>query len=96
MSSEAQKITDIHEPQELARREMEATIARSRAAQEEIAHYTQEQVNALISAMVYAVSREDRAEEIAQFTVEETRLGNYTGKIPKDSPQDPRRPDGHH
>ena len=83
MSSEAQKITDIHEPQELARREMEATIARSRAAQEEIAHYTQEQVNALISAMVYAVSREDRAEEIAQFTVEETRLGNYTGKYLK-------------
>ena len=83
MSSEAQKITDIHEPQELARREMEATIARSRAAQEQIAHYTQEQVDALISAMVYAVSREDRAEEIAQFTVEETRLGNYTGKYLK-------------
>ena len=54
-----------------------------RAAQEEIAHYTQEQVDALISAMVYAVSREDRAEEIAQFTVEETRLGNYTGKYLK-------------
>ncbi|MEE4661307.1 MAG: aldehyde dehydrogenase family protein, partial [Halieaceae bacterium] len=29
------------------------------------------------------VAREDRAEEIAQFTVDETRLGNYSGKYLK-------------
>jgi sulfoacetaldehyde dehydrogenase len=41
------------------------------------------QVNELITAMVWAVAREDRSEEIAQFTVEETQLGNYAGKYLK-------------
>ena len=63
--------------------EIATLIARSRAAQAQIADYTQEQVNELIRAMVYAVAREDRAEEIAQFTVNETQLGNYTGKYLK-------------
>ena len=58
-------------------------VARSRAAQKQIEHYTQEQVDELITAMVYAVAREDRSEEIAQFTVDETRLGNYEGKYLK-------------
>ena len=56
--------------------EMAAMIERSRKAQEQIADYSQEQVDELIRAMVYAVAREDRAEEIAQFTVDETQLGN--------------------
>lgn len=81
--SEAQSLTDIHEPAELARQEMEAMIARSRAAQEQIANYSQEQVDTLIRAMVYAVAKEDRAEEIAQFTINETELGNYAGKYLK-------------
>ncbi|MCX2980298.1 aldehyde dehydrogenase family protein [Halieaceae bacterium IMCC14734] len=63
--------------------QMAAMIERSRVAQEQIADYTQEQVDELIRAMVYAVAREDRAEEIAQFTVEETQLGNYEGKYLK-------------
>ncbi len=63
--------------------EIAALIERSRRAQEQIAHYSQEQVDELIRAMVYAVAREDRAEEIAQFTVEETQLGNYEGKYLK-------------
>ena len=81
--SEAKKLADIHEPEELGRIEMEELIARSRAAQAQIADYTQAQVDNLIRAMVYAVAREDRAEEIAHFTVEETQLGNYTGKYLK-------------
>ena len=81
--TEAQKITDIHEPAERAREEMEEMIARSRAAQAQIADYSQAQVDNLIRAMVYAVAREDRAEEIAQFTVDETQLGNYSGKYLK-------------
>ena len=81
--TEAQKITDIHEPADLARHEMEEMIARSRAAQAQIANYTQTQVDNLIRALVYAVAKEDRAEEIAQFTVNETQLGNYTGKYLK-------------
>jgi sulfoacetaldehyde dehydrogenase len=63
--------------------QMADMIERSRAAQAQIADYTQEQVNELIRAMVYAVAREDRAEEIAQFTVNETQLGNYEGKYLK-------------
>jgi len=63
--------------------EIAALVARSRAAQAQIEDYTQEQVDALIRAMVWSVAREDRAKEIAQFTVDETRLGNYDGKFLK-------------
>ncbi|MEM1113508.1 MAG: aldehyde dehydrogenase family protein [Pseudomonadota bacterium] len=63
--------------------EIAALVARSRVAQARIAHYSQEQVDELITAMVYAVAREDRSEEIAQFTVDETQLGNYEGKYLK-------------
>tara|TARA_B110000503_G_C7151767_1_gene415536 strand:- start:750 stop:2144 length:1395 start_codon:yes stop_codon:yes gene_type:complete len=63
--------------------EIAALIARSRKAQAQIANYTQAQVDELITAMVYAVAREDRSEEIARFTLEETQLGNYEGKYLK-------------
>ena len=58
-------------------------VSRSRAAQEEIAEYTQEQVDNLIRAMVWSVAQPGMAEEIAQFTVDETQLGNYEGKFLK-------------
>lgn len=63
--------------------EVAAMMERARVAQASIAHYTQEQVDELITAMVYSVAREDRSEEIARFTVEETQLGNYEGKYLK-------------
>ena len=63
--------------------EIAALVERSRAAQAQIEHYTQEQVNELIRAMVWAVAREDVAKKIAQFTVDETQLGNYDGKYLK-------------
>ncbi len=63
--------------------EIAEMISRARAAQAEIADYTQEQVDEMITAMVYSVAREDRSEEIARFTVEETQLGNYEGKYLK-------------
>ena len=63
--------------------EVARLIARSRAAQQQIEHYTQEQVDDLIRAMVWAVAKPGVAEEIAQFTVEETQLGNYDGKFLK-------------
>jgi sulfoacetaldehyde dehydrogenase len=63
--------------------EVAALVARSRAAQEQIANYTQEQVDALIRAMVWAVCKPGMSEEIAKFTVEETQLGNYEGKFLK-------------
>jgi len=66
-----------------AREEVAAMMERARAAQQQIAHYTQEQVDELITAMVWAVAREDRSEKIARFTVDETQLGNYEGKYLK-------------
>jgi len=63
--------------------EIQALIERSRKAQQQIENYSQEQVDELIRAMVYAVAREDRAEKIAQFTLDETQLGNYAGKYLK-------------
>ncbi|MDQ3139449.1 MAG: aldehyde dehydrogenase family protein, partial [Pseudomonadota bacterium] len=63
--------------------EIAALVARSRAAQVQIENYTQEQVDALIRAMVWSVAREDIAKKIAQFTVDETQLGNYDGKFLK-------------
>jgi len=75
----------MEENQELiaAREEVAAMVERAHAAQAQIAHYSQEQVNELITAMVWAVAREDRSEEIARFTVNETQLGNYEGKYLK-------------
>jgi sulfoacetaldehyde dehydrogenase len=66
-----------------AAEEVAKLIARSRAAQAQIENYTQEQVDLLIRAMVWAVARPGVAEEIAQFTVDETQLGNYDGKFLK-------------
>jgi sulfoacetaldehyde dehydrogenase len=63
--------------------EIQGLIERSRAAQAKIENYTQEQVNELIRAMVWAVARPGVAEKIAKFTVEETQLGNYDGKYLK-------------
>ena len=63
--------------------EIAGLIARSRAAQAQIADYSQEQVDALIRAMVWAVAKPDVAEMIARHTVEETQLGNYEGKYLK-------------
>jgi sulfoacetaldehyde dehydrogenase len=66
-----------------AEAEISALMERSRAAQAQIENYTQEQVDELIRAMVWAVARPDRSEKIAQFTVDETQLGNYDGKYLK-------------
>jgi sulfoacetaldehyde dehydrogenase len=63
--------------------EITSLVERSRAAQAQIENYTQEQVDELIRAMVWAVAKPGVAEEIAQFTVDETRLGNYDGKFLK-------------
>ena len=63
--------------------EIAQLVQRSRAAQQQIEHYTQAQVDDLIRAMVWAVAKPGVAEEIAQFTVDETQLGNYDGKFLK-------------
>ncbi|HST36121.1 MAG TPA: aldehyde dehydrogenase family protein [Allosphingosinicella sp.] len=63
--------------------EIAGLIARARAAQAEIEHASQERVDELIRAMVWAVAKPGTAEEIARHTVEETQLGNYDGKYLK-------------
>lgn len=63
--------------------EIAELVARSRAAQAQIENYTQEQVDELIRAMVWAVAEESVAEKIAQHTLDETQLGNYDGKYLK-------------
>ncbi len=63
--------------------EIASLVARSRAAQAQIENYTQEQVDALIRAMVWSVAKPGVAELIAQHTVDETQLGNYDGKFLK-------------
>ena len=74
------KSEDIISPElEAARDDVASMMARARVAQAKIAEYTQEQVDELITAMVWAVAQEERSEEIARFTVEETQLGNYEG-----------------
>ncbi len=75
--------TVMPEQAQSAEQEIRGLIERSRAAQAQIENYTQEQVDTLIRAMVWATSRPGVAEEIARFTVEETQLGNYDGKYLK-------------
>ena len=66
-----------------AKEEIEVLINRSREAQKQIENFTQQQVDELIRAMVWSVAKPGMAEEIAQFTVDETQLGNYDGKFLK-------------
>lgn len=58
-------------------------MGRARVAQQSIEAYSQEQVDELISAMVWSVARSGAAEKIAKLAIEETRLGNYAGKLTK-------------
>ena len=63
--------------------EIKGLVERARAAQRQIANYTQEQVDQLIRAVVWSVAKPGVAEMIAKQTVEETQLGNYDGKFLK-------------
>lgn len=63
--------------------DIEILIDRARTAQRAIEAYSQEQVDELIAAMVWSVAQSGAAEKIATLAVEETRLGNYEGKLAK-------------
>ncbi len=66
-----------------AARQIAAMIERARAAQAQIENYTQEQIDELITAMVWANCQPGVAEKIAQHTVDESQLGDYNGKFTK-------------
>lgn len=67
-----------HDTQEIAE-----LIKRARHAQSIIENYSQQQVDELIRAMVWSCAQPGVAEEIAQYTLDETQLGDYNGKFLK-------------
>ncbi|MCT4621736.1 MAG: aldehyde dehydrogenase family protein [Marinisporobacter sp.] len=58
-------------------------IERARKAQEAIEDYTQEQVDKLLTAVVWNIVKDGPAQEISKLAVEESRMGNYEGKYNK-------------
>lgn len=56
-------------------------VARARAAQEAIAHYSQEQVDALVLAVGWSVVK--NKEKLARAAVDEGGFGNYESKVMK-------------
>ena len=63
------------------RAEIAGLVARARAAQEAIAHYTQEQVDALVLAVGWSVVKNKEA--LARAAVDEGGFGNYESKVMK-------------
>lgn len=66
-----------------ARTEIQDFVSRARAAAAAIEHYTQEQVDDLVTAVGWAVVRKDHAEELAKLAVDEGGFGNYADKVTK-------------
>jgi len=58
-------------------------VQKARNAQQQIADYTQDQVDELVTAICWAIVRQDRAEELAKLAVDEGGFGNYTDKVSK-------------
>ena len=65
------------------RDEVAGVVERARKAAQAIEDYSQEQVDALVTALAWAVVREDRARELARLAVDEGGFGNYQDKITK-------------
>ncbi|TNC28248.1 aldehyde dehydrogenase family protein [Amycolatopsis alkalitolerans] len=65
------------------RSEVGAIVDRARAAMGAIQHYTQEQVDALVTAVAWSVARPDHAETLARMAVDEGGFGNYADKVVK-------------
>ena len=56
---------------------------RQGSAQRQIEHYTQQQIDELVTAICWAIVRQDRAEELARTAVDEGGFGNYGDKVMK-------------
>lgn len=63
--------------------EIDIYVQKARSAQKEIADYTQDQVDELVTAVCWAIVRQDRAEELAKLAVDEGGFGNYNDKVSK-------------
>lgn len=58
-------------------------VQKARSAQKAIADYTQDQVDELVTAVCWAIVRQDRSEELAKLAVDEGGFGNYNDKVSK-------------
>ncbi len=58
-------------------------VGRARAAQRAIADYDQAQVDELVTAVAWAVGRQERAEQLARIAVDEGGFGTYDDKLVK-------------
>ena len=65
------------------RTEIQALVGRANAAQRQIENYTQQQVDELVTAICWAIVRQDRAQELARIAVDEGGFGNYDDKVMK-------------
>ena len=65
------------------RDEVAAVVGRARDAARAVEHYSQEQVDALVTAVAWAVVRKDHAEALARLAVDEGGFGNYGDKVAK-------------
>lgn len=63
--------------------DIDATIARARAAMDQISDATQERIDEMVKALAWAIYRDDHARLLAEMAVEDTGLGNVTDKITK-------------
>lgn len=58
-------------------------VSRARTAQAVVETFTQEQVDTLAAAVIYALSRDDVAMELAKLALEETGMGDIPSKYAK-------------
>jgi sulfoacetaldehyde dehydrogenase len=70
-------------PEGAVRDEITAIVQRARDAARAIEHYSQEQVDELVTAVAWAVVRKDHAEALARQAVDEGGFGNYADKVAK-------------
>lgn len=63
--------------------DVNAVLARARAAQAAIADWPAERVDELTTAVAYAVARQDRAQELGALAVDEAGFGTYADKVTK-------------
>lgn len=83
MNNPAQTTTSPNQEAQQEAQEVAELINRARRAQSMIENYSQQQVDELIRAMVWSCAQPGVAEEIAQYTLDETQLGDYNGKFLK-------------
>lgn len=66
-----------------ARDYVSSLVERARKAQEAIEDYTQEQVDRLVTTVVWNIVKDGPAQEISKLAVEESKMGNFEGKYNK-------------